>query len=141
MNILFGVLGIAGVSGAVMLFQAHRRWKATAVKVTGKVTAVRRSEIFLPLRWRGRFLTATRHKTPVTVIYLPTVWFEAEGRVVEFASKLGSSKRQEVGQDIGVYYQRDNPDDAEIEGPGRKAVMAVILGVTGLILLAASVMW
>ena len=37
-------------------------------------------------------------------------------------------------------YQRGNPDDAKIEGVWPKAVIALILGVIGLILIVASVM-
>jgi len=44
MTILLAVLGIISVCGAVMFFLAHRRWKATAVKATGKVIDVRRTE-------------------------------------------------------------------------------------------------
>jgi hypothetical protein len=131
-TILLAVLGIISLSGAVMLFLAQRRWNATAVKVTGKVIDVRRSES-----------TSTNSDdsddVTVTVTYQPTVRFEAEGRVVEFLSKVSTSTRREVGQDIGVHYQRGNPDDAQIEGPGVKTVMALVLGVIGLALIVLSV--
>ncbi len=130
-TILLAVLGIIGVSGAVMLFLADRRWKALAVKVTGKVIDVRRSE---------STSTDDDNDVTVTATYQPTVRFEAEGRVVEFLSKVASSTRREIGQDIGVFYQQGNPDDAQIEGPGVKAVMAIILGVAGIVLLVLSIL-
>jgi len=43
--------------------------------------------------------------------------------------KWGSSARREIGQDIVIYYQRGNPDDAQIEGLGGRAVMALFFGV------------
>jgi hypothetical protein len=58
-----------------------------------------------------------RSEGSISVVYHPVVRFTtAEGRTVEFRSPSGSSSPPDVGDRVGVLYDPDDPQDAELSG-------------------------
>jgi hypothetical protein len=86
------------------------------------------------------------------MLLFPSVRFQrADGRMVEFQSKVGSNAPPKVGEEVTVYYDPDRPEDANLSlgstfRPNLKllpVVFGVFLGGVALMFLSvfALVLW
>ena len=78
--------------------------------------------------------TSRRSHDGSGVLLFPSVRFEmADGRTVEFQSKVGSNAPPKVGEEVTVYYDPERPEDAKLSlgstfRPNLK-LLAVVFGI------------
>lgn len=119
MNPLFAIGGIVLLAVAVMLFLSHRKWLSTAQNCSGTVTKVAESR--------------SQEGSQSSTTYYPTVRFEAEGRVIEHAFKIGGNKRFMVGQAVTVYYQIGAPDKPQLSTLSVRLFFSLFVGIAALV--------
>lgn len=98
-GVAFVLLGLALLVSAGVVFFRQRKERATALRASGVVVDLARSQ-----GQRG-------------YLYHPVVEFEtASGRKARFQEELGRSPAgYKAGQEVKVLYQPDNPEKAEID--------------------------
>ena len=117
LSILFGVIGLGLLAGAIALAVNTRAFIATAKHAPGTVTE----------------LVPKRDKDDGSVTYTPVVMFEAaSGASVSFTSSFSSSPpAYDVGEKVDVLYSPDNPNEARINGFGSLWLGPIIMGGIG----------
>ena len=117
LSVLFGVIGLGLLAGAIALALNTRAFIATAKPASGTVTE----------------LVPKRDKDDGSITYTPVVLFEAaSGESVSFTSSFSSNPPSyAVGEKVEVLYAPDNPHEARIRGFGSLWLGSVILGGIG----------
>ncbi len=128
MNISMLVLALVIYAIAALLFWLHKKWKATAIKVTGTVTNVREG-------WRQT--TDSDNNTTTEKVFYPTVKYEGEGRSFEhaFGETTATTKPYTVGQSVEIYFQPGSPDKPLLGSMSMKLAFAFIIAVVGTVCL------
>ncbi|MBC8024847.1 MAG: DUF3592 domain-containing protein [Steroidobacteraceae bacterium] len=117
LSVLFGLIGLGLLAGAIALALNTRSFIATAKHAPGIVTE----------------LIEKRDTDDGSITYKPVVAFTADsGASVTFASSFSSNPpAYDVGETVDVLYAPDNPNEARIRGFGSLWLGAVILGGIG----------
>ncbi len=117
LSILFAVIGLGLLAGAIALTLNTRAFIATAKHAPGTVTE----------------LVPKRDKDDGSTTYTPVVMFEADsGASVSFASSFSSNPPSYVvGERVEVLYAPGNPNEARINGFGSLWFGSMILGGLG----------
>ncbi len=117
LSVLFAVIGLGMLAGAVALAMNTRAFIATAKHASGTVTE----------------LVPKRDSDDGSTTYTPVVMFEADsGASVSFTSSFSSNPPSyAVGETVEVLYEPGNPNDARIKGFGSLWLAPVILGGIG----------
>lgn len=130
MNVGMIVISAGLYAGAAVLFTLHKKWKATAVKVTGTVSQVR----------EGLRRDNSDDNSSLEKVYYPTVKYEAEGRSFEhvFGETNATTKPYTVGQQVEIYFQPGSPDKPLLGAIGMKLALAWICLIAATITLVVS---
>jgi hypothetical protein len=122
LSVLFAVLGLGLIAGAVALALDTRAFIATAKHASGTVTE----------------LVPKRDKDDGSTTYTPVVMFEADsGASVSFTSSFSSNPpAYDVGEKVAVLYAPANPNEARIDGFGSLWLGPVIMGGIGTVFAA-----
>jgi hypothetical protein len=113
---LFLIIGVALLGGGIVAFFQRRAQIGRSIITTGTVVEL------LPQRKSGDFLlkkSADGWKLERKYLYRPVVRFKTEtGRTIKFAAGVASRPMPfQVGEQVKVIYQPDNPKKAQINRP------------------------
>lgn len=123
----FGLIGLALLIGAVYLHLDTREFLSSATKTQGSV------------------IDFATHRSDGTTMYAPVVSYQArDGKTYEYISNTSSSSRSyDIGEQVGIFYLQDNPQDAKIDSFFQLYFGELILFILGGIffLIGAGMMW
>lgn len=80
------------------------------------------------------------HKGISRTVYAPVVQFHVYGKTHTVVSSIYSyPPKYEIGDDITVHYNPDDPEEVYFDSPESLAILPLIFGIIGVLLVVASV--